>query len=116
MKRTEDAAATYAAQWAEYRRRRRAAVAVYLGGMPAAVAAKWALSRAGLPGVAEYAFAAVALVWVIAVIATSRGWGRWPCPRCGSPFAPRARWIVGRRGCVRCGLPWWAGSIGEHRA
>jgi hypothetical protein len=106
--------ADHSSAWKKYRRLRRQAVVVLLGGLvleiTLLVGMTLLLGPAGYRAV-PITLMSVFIVWLVASIIVGDRYQRWPCPRCGRPFGKTFWWHNPfARKCVHCGLPKWTTS------
>jgi hypothetical protein len=95
--------------WAEYRRRRTVTWALPLALIVVAFAFGITTNYDGpwLFIAAAIALAVLQLLW----------FQRWPCPRCGKPFAQSKRDLAYSKQCWHCGLALWKdpGDVDAYR-
>jgi hypothetical protein len=97
---------TYAAQWNEYRRRRRIYWILFLSYVPGVVLVGFPLAYYFS---SEWLGMSVAGLWMLAWVVARMRMYNWRCPRCGDWFFHtfwNYKWFRGK--CVHCGLPQWA--------
>lgn len=94
---------SYQAQWAKYRRMSyyTIGIAVCFPFVVLTTAYIAALQQSLLLGLAVF------LIWGVVFMVVGNRCARFPCPRCGRPFATTPGHTQGffARACVHCGLP-----------
>ena len=102
-KNSASAPPSYAAEWQEFRKRRRMALTVFFVGPPALLLASLIWQSFHLP--AFPILVLVAVVFLAFAVTTIRFAG-WRCPRCRKPFLA-GFWFLPIRRCLFCKLPIW---------